>query len=233
MKFPYLPSSHIDEAAHLLLIRAFGAEPAIPVDLKVILFDCLAEDESLAFNDEETLAYSDGDKILGSTYPVRGLIEICASLRKPHLVGRYRFTVAHELGHWVVHRPLYFRGAQSLDLFAAQETSDRLITLNRDVSFPSGRQVPREEWQANRFAARLLIPPTALATEFRRRFGTGPSSEIGQDGHRTPREQAIQLAKATTVENPISLCEAFEVSAEAMAIALEARRYVSEEPTLL
>ena len=233
MKFPYLTTPHMDHAAHSLLVRALGAEPEVPVDLRVILFDCLAEEERLAFNDEVSLGYSDGDKILGSTYPVRGLIEICASLQQPHLIGRYRFTVAHEIGHWVLHRPLYLRGAESLDLFPAQECSDRLITLNRDVGFPSGPQVPREEWQANRFAARLLIPPVALATEFQRRFGADPSSKTHRAGDGTPREQAIQLAKATTAENPVSLCEAFEVSPEAMAIALQSRRYVSEEPTLL
>lgn len=127
MKFPYLTTPHIDQAAHYLLVRALGAEPEVPVDLRVILFDCLAEEERLAFNDEVSLGYSDGDKILGSTYPVRGLIEICASLQQPHLIGRYRFTVAHEIGHWVLHRPTLSSGgrvARSLPRSGMQRPAD-------------------------------------------------------------------------------------------------------------
>ena len=171
------------------------------------------------------------------TRPLEGRIEVCASLKRRcgtgRGLGRYRFTVAHEVGHWVLHRPLYLRRDESLDLFGAQTAENRLVSLRRDV-FSRRSAIPREEWQANRFAAYLLIPTVDLREEFIRRFGEPPqAAECFRQPNDTARTLARRLARESNPENPTPLCDAFGVSVEAMAIALESRRYVPDAPTLL
>lgn len=235
MKYPYLPAKDIVRAAEDLLTRAFGTEIPVPVDLEAILFDVLAEEEQLAFDDERVLGRKDGDRILGQMWPFRNRIEICASLKdrrnRGRRKGRYRFTVSHEIGHWVLHRPLHLQSdaGASQGLFGPADAQDRMISLHRNV-FATASVSPPEEVQANRFAASLLIPASGLRQEFARRFGQPPVATNPADSvHAT----ATDLARRTTRSIGTSLCDCFEVSGHAMAIALESAGYVTDQPTLL
>ena len=235
MKYPYLPAKDIERAADGLLARAFGGKIPVPMDLEAILFDLLAEEEKLAFDDERVLGRKDGDRILGQMWPFRNRIEICASLKDPHSKGRrkgrYRFTVSHEIGHWVLHRPLHLESKTRRlhGLFGPADAQDRMVSLQRNVFATDSVSAP-EEVQANRFAASLLIPGSVLRQEFARRFGRPPVvTNLGDSVHAT----AIDLAQRTTRSIATSLCDGFEVSREAMAIALESAGYVTDEPTLL
>ncbi len=71
------------------------------------------------------------------------------------LVGtiRFRFTLAHELGHFVLHRKIDVGGNIT-------DTSDDLLET------PAQAQTDRQwaEWQANNFAASLLLPRQSLGT---------------------------------------------------------------------
>jgi hypothetical protein len=235
MKYPYLTDSRIAASAERLLADAFGNLDAVPaaVDLDVIIYDWLCEKEDLVFSDESDLGVDEnGDEILGVTYPRAGRIEITSRLRSgPHLKGRYRFTVGHEVGHWVLHRPLFLGRDANLELFDPNAVSNwgGIISLSRNVHVFSGKDVPREEWQANRFAALLLINPIRLREEFERRFGEAPAVAIGQEG---VEGLAGRLARSVTAGKP-SLANEFDVSGEAMAVALLAREYVTEAPRLL
>ena len=61
---------------------------------------------------------------------------------------RQRFTIAHELGHYVYHRDLIGEG---LDDDRAYRSTDAGRYHNKDIG-------PREETEANKFAASLLMP---------------------------------------------------------------------------
>lgn len=70
-----------------------------------------------------------------------------------HAPVRQRFTIAHEIGHLVMHkgRPVFI---------------DRLVRINeRDGS------TDKEERQANAFAAELLMPRAFVTAEIERIFG--------------------------------------------------------------
>lgn len=58
--------------------------------------------------------------------------------------GRDRFTASHELGHWLMHRnvPIRFHRVEHGQLPAYKDS----------------------EWQANRFAGALLMPPDKMVT---------------------------------------------------------------------
>ena len=229
MEYPFLRPTQIEQASDDLLLQVFGDDHRIPVDLEAVLYDHLAELEGLIFYDEVPLGRENGDRILGRMTPFPGRIDVCSSLKQPYATGRhkgrYRFTVCHEIGHWVLHRPLYF-DARLPDTESRQRT---MVSLHRNV-FGTGPEVPREEWQANRFAAYMLMPNNLLLQEFVERFGAPP---VLTDAHRSISDTAMELAIRSTPEIGSSLSDTFEVSRLAMAIALESRGYVTDQPMLL
>ena len=238
MKYPWLEAEDIEAAAKKLLAACFGARAATwpLVDIDKLVYDHLCEHERLSFTDERDLGWENGDQVLGRMLPLAGKIEITAALKRPGESGRYRFTVAHEIGHWVLHRQLFLAEAEALDLFASSDADACLTSLNRSVfpGFGTGR-VPPEEWQANRFAVDLLIDADVLREEFVRRFDTPVVAWHTTDW--APRSASLrgharQLAGAERRDCE-PLCRVFGLSTEAMAIALEQRGYAVEEPPIL
>ena len=67
--------------------------------------------------------------------------------------ARRRFSIAHELGHWCLHR----KGSPT----ARTAAGERTRALLRSACAPA-RQGRRREVEANRFAAALLLPATVL-----------------------------------------------------------------------
>lgn len=232
MDFPFLQEEEIEAAAEELLQGAFGAaeEVPLPVDLDVVAYDHLYDRQGVVFRDDRELGLDDGDRILGITQPRRQRISIDAVLKRSGPLGRYRFTVAHEMGHWVLHAPLYTRNEDQGSLFEIEnEGQDELVSLQRNV-FPKANRgrLPREEWQANRFAIALLLDRERLREEFRARFDRAYVTP--QDFNEPPtdvgcRRVAQELA-TREVDAQQPLAALFGLSGQAMAIALEKRGYV-------
>lgn len=74
-------------------------------------------------------------------------------VNKNHALVRQRFTVAHEIGHFIYHRA---------KLEAANGTSDTLAFRIDAELYPNPHIGPQEEWQANTFASNFLIPSQVL-----------------------------------------------------------------------
>jgi len=71
-----------------------------------------------------------------------------ATINFGHVVTRQRFTLAHEIGHYILHRSLVGDG---LD--------DNMAYRSTDVGKYHNTKVgPKEETEANKFAAELLMP---------------------------------------------------------------------------
>jgi Zn-dependent peptidase ImmA (M78 family) len=81
------------------------------------------------------------DKISGFFYRKNGNLAIC--INKDHGIHRKRFTLAHELGHHVLH--------SNESLHYDKNPSEEAIYFRSDVS-------SSEETEANHFAAELLMP---------------------------------------------------------------------------
>ena len=230
MDFPYLPAQNIDSAAVNLLAAAFEDQNKIgqKVDLNVVVFDHLVEREGMYFSDEVDLGYEDGEKVIGKMFPLAGKVLVCHTVRADGPEGRYRFTVGHEIGHWVLHRPLFLAQREARDLFGQRHGLDAVTSLNRNV-FPSGgSRPPAEEWQANRFAVALLVDPDLLRTEFEVRFRETPIVCSSGDLHAVARDVARE-----EVDGRRPLGDEFGLSAEAMAFALESQGYVTDRPPIL
>jgi hypothetical protein len=64
--------------------------------------------------------------------------------------GRLRFTLAHECGHWRLHRHIFARNRAQADLFSGP--------AGPSVVCRSSQAKERVEWQADFYASCLLMP---------------------------------------------------------------------------
>lgn len=241
MKYPYLTESAIEAQAAALLRAVFGSGPRAhqPVDLVDVVCH-LSETEQLQFHDDAVLPPERGETVLGKTLPIRGKILLNRALKLAPDPGRAVFTLAHELGHWVLHRKLFLALLEQNDLFAGPgrvSPDVELVALNKSV-FPGSCRpgaVAPEEWQANHFAAALLIDSAVLREEFTARWGAAPAvraTPAWRYQAQTVRELARLLANSPTWSHG-PLRAVFGVSIEAMAIALESRGYVVEHAAMV
>lgn len=125
----------------------------------------LAGEYRVAFDFSDDLgSATDGYRIMGRFHPGSRTISIDASLVEGD--PRFSFTLAHELGHLVLHCRI------QPDLLVpnteAIEDTRRQLTLERADSADPGSWI---EWQANAFAASLLLPrlTVPLAVEDKQR----------------------------------------------------------------
>jgi len=140
-----------DETA--LLLAEYGNKhaqviaPPIPVDEMVELYLGL----SLAFLDMQKLfGVADVHGALWVNEKRVGIDQRLDPARNPAKLGRYHFTLAHEAGHWRLHRQLFQRRANQLSLFPEGVDRPEYICRSSDTT--------PIEYQANRFASCLLMP---------------------------------------------------------------------------
>jgi Zn-dependent peptidase ImmA (M78 family) len=228
MAFEFLTDKQIEREAERLRQDALGIRANdLPVDVEGIAFDYLATTDNLILCDDVELPDEHGEEVLGKLDVIAGRIHINARLRSEP--GRYRFTLAHELGHWRLHRHHLLALQNQPSLFASHPGANgpTMTTLNRAVT---SLKPPREEIQANRFAAALLVSPAALRREVALRFGEqGISKLLASEPGASRRAQGRTIALVQVGSYP-GLAAAFAVSAEAMAIALDYRGYLSPAP---
>lgn len=151
LNVPFLPPKHLDHAAEELLFKYSqwkGSPVRPPIDVENIAegyCEIILEMADL----KKLLGKSDA---LGATWFEDKRMCIDQSLEGKE--GRFAFTVAHEIGHWVLHRPFYEMEKVTLPLIAFEPGGKpRPAVVCR-----SGDRNVRPEVQANYFAARILMP---------------------------------------------------------------------------
>jgi len=113
---------------------------------------------------------------------------------------RYRFSLAHEIGHYWLHDDLY----QAVTIGSVGDW--------RKVQDEIGDQYHWFEFQANSFAGLVLVPPVVLKARFTRRVEEAKAAGLNHAGLlRFPLRQRM-------VEG---LAAEFDVSEQTMAIRLE------------
>lgn len=135
MKPKYLPTEEIERRATELLTSCGNIEA--PVSLDVIAHRLgVSVDYTQLGEDVSGLLVVEED---------RGVIGV----NKEHAPVRQRFTLAHEIGHYLLHR-------QSSELFIDKKYN----AIFRDTKSSKGED--RMEIQANQFAAALIMPKILL-----------------------------------------------------------------------
>lgn len=108
------------------------------------------------------------EELAGFLYVVGSIGIIFVNANQENPIGRRRFTVAHELGHFLLHRTR---------MTAGQWIGD----TNATIQEAGDSEVAEMEREANRFAAELLMPAAVCrerATVFRTQFGAVPNSVL-------------------------------------------------------
>jgi Zn-dependent peptidase ImmA (M78 family) len=240
---PFLHEKSIEAEAELLLgeyAEKIGpiAAPPVPVERIAEVLLQLA----LEFKDMKQL-FPEAD-VHGAIWFAEGKIGIEQGLEpvvNPSRLGRYHFTLAHEIGHWRLHRAYYKR-----------QPSERLLfgdgTPKPDVVCRSSERKKPVEWQADNFAGCLLMPRKLVYAAWADFRPDDQPVSIGE-----LRQQYGTLLAATPFvyrgdiltdeadkENVIKeefcrpLASQFQVSPETMRIRLETLNLiVTKKPTML
>lgn len=203
LNVPYLSKETIE--AHALALLEEFPRSQYPIEGPPIPVDDLAE-KLLGL----TIDFSDlrdrfqANDVLGALFAKDSSIYIDERLdpdEYPDQEGRYRFTVAHEIGHWCQHRPYLGDLSVQIEMFS-------------DESLPS--VVCREsenrtivEYQANYFAAALLMPKPLVYSTWRETRGTTRPLHFDQEGDAAFGQVAGEMARS------------FKVSRQAMKIRLD------------
>jgi len=213
-RVPFLHDHQIEEEALLLIAeweqsRGSVVEPPVPIEE---ILECHLRLECVIANLRGALGHAD---VLGGIWFGQHKIKVDQSLDpaiNPSLLGRYRFTVAHEVGHWRLHRRHLMNDPAAASLF---EQHCEPAFVNRSSANPP------EEIQANAFAAHVLMPRRMIREAWQRWRGTDApvalaSLPIG-DLHSDRREnEALAMEQFSK-----HMAKQFEVSAQAMRFRLQ------------
>lgn len=167
MKVPYRHKTEIEDMAMDLLHKYFatkGSKMSLPIDVDDIVESYFGID--LQFADLVLLLGL--PDALGATWFEDKVMRIDSSLEEKE--GRLAFTMAHEIGHWWMHRPIYEMEKVSLPMFSyggGNSPTPAVVCRSLKKKEPA-------EWQADQFAAMLLMPASLIRVAVAEIQGTGP-----------------------------------------------------------
>ena len=160
MIVPWMPKKRIAAAA-AGVIETYQSRHKQPVNPPVPIEDIIERGLNVSLSYSDLKKKLDLDDVLGATFVDRKVICVDESLLRDRLEGRLCFTFAHEAGHWVLHREHINRacrqGAAESFIFCRIKDAKQKI-----------------EWQADYFAACLLMPEPAVKQAFYKCYGSGP-----------------------------------------------------------
>ena len=189
--------------------RKYGVSVCPPVPVEEIIEAHLG----LTFDFADLPRLLNVPNALGGTWFRDRKVKIDQSLDPsvfPDKLGRYRFTVAHEIGHWELHRHKYLSVEGQATMFAGDDRS--VICRSDDKS--------QLEWQADSFAGCLLLPKDMVYAHWESVYGNRePYIAIDEIADLKAR-WGLGENERPTVEVARQLAPVFQVSAQAMQIRL-------------
>lgn len=239
---PYLKKEVIESEAALVLAE-YGREhgvvigPPVPIDEIVELHLKL----TLEMMDLQHL-FGFGD-VHGAIWFRSRRVGIDQHLdpdRNPAKRGRYHFTLAHEAGHWRLHRQLYLRDLNQPSLFSEQDQKPDYVCRSSEKKKPV-------EWQADQFAANLLMPRDLVMQSWLQWRGNANPivlTDLADMRRQILSKEVLRRGGFKDSDNAADdmvlehcsrqLADKFQVSAEAMRIRLEGMALLlrKKEPSL-
>lgn len=140
-----------EQRAQKVLQKSGVSKPPVPVEKIAIEYGALLSFEP--FEDKEAIS--------GMLF--RDNKQVVIGINSAHGKTRQRFSIAHELGHLLLHEGKLF--------------VDKVSRINlRDET--SSKAIDREEIEANSFAAALLMPKDLVIKEITKRIGRSRTIEL-------------------------------------------------------
>ena len=157
ISYPYLKNSTIEKESKKLL-GDFSNKTGHKLSAPIPVFDII---EYLGYDvDFRKDGIYEDKNLLGGTLIDQKTIEINENLIDHE--GRMHFTAAHEVGHIVLHVPFYNEKH-------GKDVSEHKIISRKDGGFEGTKKEP-EEWQADKFAAFLLMPSVLVKKAFHKNY---------------------------------------------------------------
>lgn len=161
-KVPWLSRNTIREHADALL-SDYEASRGIPVEPPIPVENIIEAHLGFILEYEDLQGILGFDDIMGATWLDQKRIAINEKLLEKNL-GRMFFTCGHEIGHVLLHS-MY---VSEREVDASQPYREQKIVCRVKASKKRG------EWQADYFAASLLMPEEKVRMAYERVFGTAP-----------------------------------------------------------
>lgn len=223
IKVPYLTSARLDQVVAELLGnygRWRGAPVRPPIDVDEIAEGYLGL--TLELTDLRQLLGV--DDVLGATWFDERRLRVDQSLEGKE--GRFAFTVAHEIAHWQLHRPLYEMEKVTFPLFPPQPSAKPAAAI---VCRAKDRKSPAE-WQADQCAARLLMPASHVRDAVETVSGSISPAWHGLDASR--KAGILDSGLRSFAGDVIDIGDFSNVSNEAMCYRLLDLKLVSDRAQL-
>ena len=146
-----IPNKTIEEEA-AQLVQAFEKELGTRINPPIPVFEII---EFLGYNlDFRSDGFYKDNNNLGGLHIDEKLVVINENLAEQE--GRMHFTAAHEIGHIRLHVPIFMK----------QKAKENIL-CRKDEGFEGTKKNPRE-WQADTFAAYLLMPRDMVNDAFKK-----------------------------------------------------------------
>ena len=210
MNVPWISKERIASKA-MNLVNDFQAMAGYRVSPPIPVEDIIERSLGLRLLYEDLVKVFGSGDILGATYVESRLICINERLFEHSSEGRLVFTCAHEAGHWVLHR-------RYVDMQEERNLKDDAIVCK----FSNAKEPI--EWQADYFAACLLMPEKEIREAFQKVCGPKP---LIINNVRSAVEKGSRCVEAFVEQWPFiaaAVCEAggfSNVSKQAMIIRLQ------------
>ena len=122
--------------------------------LSNIPVDVIALAEELGIDVYEV--FFDNDNVSGYISTEDNKPFICVNKRHPST--RQYFTIAHEIGHFVLHQDILDNNITVPTYYKTGEGINNCVMARSSIEFTNSIEYKRNETQANQFAANLLMP---------------------------------------------------------------------------
>ena len=209
----YLRPEKIESAALALIAgyaRQFGVTIAPPIPVEEIV----ESHQGLDLRFEDLQALPRHRRALGAIRVRARQVAVDLTLDPtvyPEREGRYRFTVGHEAGHWELHRHLVVPEGQSS--LVVDEAEPNIVCR-------AGRSDDPKEWQANQFAAYLLMPKDLIYKAWQAYRGSLNPYVAKDEIADLSARWSLGEDETPTVGVARELAQVFRVSGQAMQIRL-------------
>ena len=209
MKVPWISKEKIalkamDLIEDFQVVAGYTVKPPIPVE------DIIERSLGLRLLYEDLEKVLGSNDVLGATYVESGIICVNERLFEHSSEGRLVFTCAHEVGHWVLHR-------RYVDVQGRRLKGEAIVCRLSDAKAPI-------EWQADYFAACLLMPEKEIREAFKKVCGPEP---VVINNVKSSVEEGAQREEPFVEQWPFiaaAMCESggfSNVSKQAMVIRLQ------------
>jgi len=171
LNVPYLEDDEIEKFTNDLTEADVETRIQTTIRSKLLLIEDLSLDP-FAYADSRGLNHKEeameNNSQLGLLDVEKNLVILNAGIDNKN---RYRFTMAHELGHYILHSPLF----KKQGVVSVGESEDTLLVSENDSH--------RLEYQANKFASYLLMPKKLVCKLYNIFFDQYVHQEFGDRFH--------------------------------------------------